>query len=528
MKNKNIYLDTVRWMLIPILAKTIYDAITIFVVFITTIYLGSAADAALNSDYTFFVESGKNLLFCMIINVVVIPVLGIVMDFIFIKGGSNSDIQMCGRISFWKVDKLNKFKEGDIEYRLSQELCDFRIYFATVCANFLLMPLFSIFIWYCVKQMGFLYTVISVACSFVVLILPVLSRKLNIKYEKEGWEYSTEQNQIFVEMSEETKIIYLLDICNFFVKKWHGLFEEYFSESREKAIRFRNFTDSINEGVKFFSQIIILVLGCILAGNGYITAGCIIIMIRYLNIFENFLNRCIQTVINFSNLREKGKRLYVFYDNLEREGGEELTELFDNLRCDRLTYKHEDNIILKELSFEINRGEKIQIVGKNGGGKSTLINILCGFETEYEGEILINGKSLKSIDLKMWREKLATVFQNDYIFSGTVLENIHMGNLNANEEHVKKIVQDLEIMDIQDKNISYGAGELSGGERQKTACARAILKTSEILILDEGDSHMDKSMTKKLYDYIAKSNQTIIFISHNEEFSDLADKVIYL
>lgn len=528
MKNKSIYLDTLRWMTIPVLAKTIYDVFAIFVMFVTTIYLGSVTDAALNNDYIFFVGSGKKLLLCMAINVVAIPVLGIVMDFIFIKAGTNSDIEMCGQISFWKFDKLNKFEEGEIEYKLSQELCDFRIYFATVCANLLLVPSFIIFVWYCVKQMGFLYTIISVVCSLVVLVLPILFQKLNIKYEKERWEYDAKQNQIFVEMSEETKTIHVLNIYNFFIRKWNCLFEEYFSKSREKAIRFKNFTDGMNEGVKVFSQIVILVLGCVLAGNGYITVGCIVIMIRYLNIFEDFLNRCIQIIINFSNLREKAKRLCVFYDNLEREGDSGLTEQFSNLCCNRLTFKYEDNNILKELSFEIQKGEKIQIIGKNGSGKSTLINILCGFEAEYEGEVLINGKSLKNINLKMWRKKLAIVFQNDYIFSGTVLENVLMGDFNANWERVEKVIQDAELVDIEDKKISYGANELSGGERQKTAFARAILNDSEILILDEGDSHLDKGMRKRLYDYIAESNQTVIFISHSEQFSDLADKVIYL
>ncbi|MCM1246017.1 MAG: ATP-binding cassette domain-containing protein [Roseburia sp.] len=528
MKNKNIYLDALRWMLIPILAKTIYDILAIFVMFVTTIYLGTVTDAALNGNSVLFGESGKKLLFCMIANVIIIPILAICMDFIFIKGGTNSDVEMCSRISFWKFDRLNKLEEGEIEYKLSQELCDFRLYFATVCSDLLLIPSFVIFIWYCVEQIGFLYVIVSVACSLVVLILPILSQRFNIKYEKEKWEYEAKQNQTFIELSEETRAIYQLNIYRLFIKKWHRLFEEYFSKSRKIAIRFKNIMDGMNEGIKIFSQIVILVLGCVLAGEGYITVGCIIIMIRYLSIFENFLNRCIQIVVNFSNLREKAKRLYVFYGDLERTGGTELGERFDSLHCDKLTFKYGDNNVLKELSFEIQRGERVQIIGKNGSGKSTLINILCGFEEEYEGEILINGKSLKNINLKMWREKLAIVFQNDYIFSGTVLENVLMGASDASTECVEKAIQNAELEGIKEKKISYGANELSGGERQKTAFARAVLNDSEILILDEGDSYLDKSMKKKLYDYIVNSDQTIIFISHDEEFGELADQVICL
>lgn len=228
------------------------------------------------------------------------------------------------------------------------------------------------------------------------------------------------------------------------------------------------------------------------------------------------------------NIREKAQRLSVFYDDLEKQDGLKLSPVLDCIQCNRLTYCCGEKKVLKDISFEIRKGEKIQIVGKNGSGKSTLIKILCGFETEYEGEILINGTNMKELNLATWRKKLAVVFQNDYIFSGTILENVLMGDLNAEKEDVEKIIHDVDILNMAEKKITYGSHELSGGERQKIAIARAILKNSEVLIVDEGANHLDSDMRNFLHGYMKKTEQTVIFVSHDADFNDLAERILYL
>ena len=115
----------------------------------------------------------------------------------------------------------------------------------------------------------------------------------------------------------------------------------------------------------------------------------------------------------------------------------------------------------------------------------------------------------------MWRKKLAVIFQNAYIFSGTVAENVAMGKLNAAEEQVQKQMRFVKIDDMAQKAISYGANELSGGEKQRIAVARAALKDSEIILMDEGDNHLDAEGKKILFNYLKQTDQTVIFISHD-------------
>lgn len=528
MKNKNIYRDTVRWMLLPVLSNVIYEVLKLSMVFIVAYFLGRVTDAAIAGKYDVFLDKGKVLLLIIAIGAVCVPLAAIAMDFIWIKAGSVSDIEMCSKISFWKYDKLRKMDEGEIEYKLSEELCEFRICFANVLSTLILVPIFGIFLAYCVKQMGVVYLLFGICCSLFTLLIPIIFRKINLKYEKENWNYLSGQNQIFTQISQFAKTIKCFGLKNGIVKKWKLRFEKYLNSSRKKAIKIENLAGEANGFVKAVSQIAVLILGCILMEKKMITTGCIVIMLQYLSIFDTFFDRCIQSITNISKVREKANRLHIFYDNLERENGVNLWDRVETICCKNLSYSYDGNSVIDNLSFSIKKGEKIQIKGQNGSGKSTLLKILCGLETEYEGDVLINNIEIRRINLSMWRKKLAVIFQNAYIFSGTVAENVAMGKLNAAEEQMQKQMWFVKIDDMAQKAISYGANELSGGEKQRIAVARAALKDSEIILMDEGDNHLDAEGKKILFNYLKQTDQTVIFISHDLEFGKVADRVLNL
>ena len=362
----------------------------------------------------------------------------------------------------------------------------------------------------------------------LTLLIPIMFRKINLKYEQENWSYLSKQNQIFVQISDFARSIKNLNIANGVIKKWKVLFGEHYNQSRKKALKIKNFSNEINAFVKAFSQIVILILGCVLLQKKLITTGCIVIMFQYLSIFDTFFDHCIQSITDISKIKAKAKRLNIFYDDFESEEGHDLLDIIRSISCKNLCYTYGDNKVIDNLSFSIRQGEKIQIIGENGSGKTTLLKILCGLETDYEGVILINGMDMKEINLSIWRKRLAVIFQNAYIFPGTVEENVLMGNFNATIKELVEQENVLNIADISLKKIGYGATELSGGEKQRIAMARAFLKNSEILILDEGDNHLDVEGKKILYDYIQKTSQTVIYISHDIEFKDLSDRVLTL
>ncbi len=528
MKNKNLYLDTFRWMIIPAIFQLGYEILAVSVTFVTANYLGITTDAAFHGDYESFFAAGRILLLCLAAAVIVVPAVAALMDFVWIKAGSVSDIEMCSQMSYWKYDKLKAYEEGEIEYKLSEELCEFRIRFGTICSDILVIPFFLGFVIYCVRQLGGVYTAIGIFCSFAALIIPVFFRKRRAGFEREGWEYNAKQNQIISQISEQAKAVKIMGLHEYFIKRWHTLFFDYFSRSRKKANRVENFADEANEFVRVLSQLVILVFGCVLVQNSFITVGGIVMMLRYFGIFDTFLGKGIELVTNAPVIREKARRLHFLYEEKERDGGKDFKGGLKEIQCRNLTCRYGEKTIIDNLSFSISKGEKVQIAGENGSGKTTLIRLLCGLEQNFEGEILLNRINIKEIDLNAWRKRIAVVFQNDYIFPGTVFENVKMGDFHAADNKVETVMDLMSLLDLRDRCIEYGAKELSGGEKKKISIARAMLKNSELVIFDEGDTHLDAEKRKALYKYLEESKQTIIFISHDAAFGKIADRVVSL
>lgn len=203
---------------------------------------------------------------------------------------------------------------------------------------------------------------------------------------------------------------------------------------------------------------------------------------------------------------------------------------FDNICFEYV----KDKPVLKNINISVPQGESLAIVGNSGGGKSTFVNLIPRFYDVKSGAIKIDGKDIKEISLNSLRNNISMVFQDNFLFSGTIRENIIMGKPDASEEELMQAVNSAHLTDVinslpngLDTIIGERGLTLSGGQRQRVAIARAMLRNAPIVILDEATSALDnesEAIVQKAMDNLMQ-NRTVFIIAHRLSTIKNADRI---
>ncbi len=208
------------------------------------------------------------------------------------------------------------------------------------------------------------------------------------------------------------------------------------------------------------------------------------------------------------------------------------------IKFENVNFEYVKNVpVLKNINLEIHKGQTIAFVGNSGGGKTTIVNLLPRFYDIKSGSITIDGTDIRDFTLQSLRQNIAVVFQDNFLFSGTIRENILLGNPNANEEAIQKAVKmaflDEFIASLKD-GLDTVIGErgvlLSGGQKQRVAIARAFLKDAPIIILDEATSALDnkaEAIVQKAIDNLMQ-DKTVFVIAHRLSTIQNADKIVVI
>lgn len=211
---------------------------------------------------------------------------------------------------------------------------------------------------------------------------------------------------------------------------------------------------------------------------------------------------------------------------------------FDNsISLQNINFKYEDEIVLKDFSLDINKGQTVALVGQSGSGKSTIANLLTRFYDVNEGTIAIDGIEIKDMNLQSLRELMGLVTQDSILFNDTIKANIALGKQDATDD---EIIEALKIANafefVQDlplgihTNIGDSGNKLSGGQKQRLSIARAVLKNPPIMILDEATSALDTESEKFVQIALENmmQNRTSIVIAHRLSTIQKADKIVVM
>ncbi len=196
-----------------------------------------------------------------------------------------------------------------------------------------------------------------------------------------------------------------------------------------------------------------------------------------------------------------------------------------------------DKPILKGVNLKVKVGQTIALVGNSGGGKSTFVNLLPRFYDIRDGQILIDGVDIRDMDLYSLRDKIAIVFQDNFLFAGTIRENILLGRHDATPEQISRAVKSAcleEFVNSLDNGLDTEIGErgvlLSGGQKQRIAIARAFIKDAPIVILDEATSALDNKSEAIVQQAIENlmNDRTVFVIAHRLSTVRNADKIVVI
>ena len=209
----------------------------------------------------------------------------------------------------------------------------------------------------------------------------------------------------------------------------------------------------------------------------------------------------------------------------------------NSIEFKNVSFSYEDKSILKNVSFSIEKGKMVALVGSSGAGKSTLADLIPRFHDVAEGEILIDGVNIKNFTIKSLRNQMSIVTQEAVLFNDTIANNIALGSIDATQQEIIKAATIanahnfiLQKENVYDTNIGDRGMKLSGGERQRITIARAVLQNPPILILDEATSSLDTESERLVQDAIINlmQDRTSLVIAHRLSTIRNADEIIVL
>ena len=322
------------------------------------------------------------------------------------------------------------------------------------------------------------------------------------------------------------------------IAKLQAVADEVYSDSMD-VVRLRTIYGPLFTLLPAIGQLVVLGFGGWLAIRGEMTTGQLVASMQ-------FLNMLVWPVQSLGEMIAQGQRAVVsaarVWNVLKEEptiveaphakhlpaGGGEIA--FENV-----TFGYQDRPVLEDFTLRVPAGASVALVGATGSGKSTVARLLPRFYEPERGRVLIDGADIRELRLKELRQSIGIVFEDTFLFSDTVRNNIAYGRIDASDEEIERAARlahahdfITELADGYDTVVGEQGFSLSGGQRQRIAIARAILMEPRILILDDATSSVDARMEEEIRSALREVMQgrTTVIISHRLSTISLADQVV--
>ena len=460
----------------------------------------------------------------------------------FVKNGLLKNLRgkLYSRVISMPISYFSNKKKGDLMSRITADILEIQTSYLSILELMVREPLTILF------TLIVMLTISPELTLFVILFIPISGFIISIigkKLRKDSKEVQQQQSN-FLSMIDETisgqKVIKSFLSESFFNQKFDSINEMLYKFSN-KVINRKNLAGPFSEFMG------ILVIGVLLWFGGKMVlinetiSGTTFIV--FMGLAYNILTPAKNLSKSFYSIKKGNAAAERVFEIIEFKpdndsNRDQLLKTFnDKIEFKKVDFSYGQSKILDKISFTIQKGQSVALVGSSGSGKTTIANLLNGFYNSNSGSISIDGKEISSITRESLYKNISIVTQESILFNDTIMNNIRIGDLDSTDEDIVNAAKEanahefiLEQSEKYDTNIGDYGGKLSGGQKQRLTIARAMLKSPSILILDEATSSLDSESEKKIQDAIDKLmvDKTSLIIAHKFSTIKKCDKIILI
>jgi len=458
-------------------------------------------------------------------------VLTLIQGFL-VAGSSQRIVKNMRNNLFLKLQKLpvmffDTNSHGDIMSRLSNDIDNVS---TTISQSAIQLMSGVITIIGSLAMMIILSPILTVASLITVPLVFLLTKSIAKKTKKLFKNQQVELGRLNGHIEEAISGIHIVKAFNHeekTIKEFNSI-NDRLCEVGLKAQIFSGFLMPIMNVINNIGFAAVAGVGGILAVKGMITVGVIASFLSYSRQFVRPLNNLASIFNTLQSATAGAERVFEILDQNEEvedvKDAKVISNVQGKVKFEKVYFGYRRDVnILKDINFEVNKGETIALVGPTGAGKTTIVNLLTRFYDVTKGEIFIDGINIKNYTRDSLRRCFGIVLQDTYLFSGTIKENIKYGNLQASDERLRMAAKMANAHEFikrlpkgYDTILSESGSNLSQGQRQLLAIARAILTDPSILILDEATSSVDTRTELNIQEAMLKlmAGRTSFIIAH--------------
>ena len=433
---------------------------------------------------------------------------------------------------------LNDYSTGDLIQRSSSDIETVRKLFSTQLVNAFGSIATIVLVIIVMSLINLKLAMISISLCIVISFLSYVFYGKIGKIFKETDEAESQLMVFIKEALFNIRVIKAFNREDYILKLFREKNEEFNITQNKFMKTFAKFR-AVNDFLTFLQLAIIIVVGGYETISGRMNFGDLIAFVIYINMIIWPIRQMGQLLSDMAKASVSISRIYEVLDLPEEdyEYGIRDVSFSEKIEFKNVSLVINDNKVLDNISFVINAGESLGVIGSTGSGKSMIVYLLLGLFEATSGEILIDGINIKEINKRYLREKISAIMQDSELFNMSILENVKITNDNIDD---KSVFNATKVSSIHNEILNFSSkyetividngGNLSGGQKQRISIARGLLKPFEVLILDDSLSAVDMNTDLKINNALKSMDKkfTSIFISHRISTITNCDNIIVM